>query len=528
MSQLGFSSDPHVQYLSQILDEIRQGYLQIPRFQRPVVWDWEQRLDLLRSIRQGIPMGAVMVWRTNVRLIKTYHEFGRFRFPNPPAVTAYQFLLDGVQRLSTLLVSLHIPPKDQQAPLGDSDDDDGRMVFFDLEDDDFVAILEKNASPIRYMPMTCVLDSVSLLRYQRELAEAERDLFIETTDQIAKAFREYKIPIIPIASDDIGLASQTFQRINSSGEQMSEKHMLHALTWSDNFDLIDELENLKDALVNDGWEDISDDLLLRIIKASLQEDIYRADVAEVSNALRSQPALLKDIVAALVQTAEFLARRFGIPSPEMVPYSQQIVALAEFFRLRTPTIEEEEHLKRWVWFSTYSQLFTGLSGDKVNREIDNLRKFGATRDHSYLMTGEASRDQPFRFSATFNSRTALSKAFVLQLAAAQNEAFGNNKGFELLKQFGKHAVATILPRQPGIHHVLFTGRANRFLVAPDEAKLFKERLQLGVLSNDEKRAHLIPRDEPLFQFEDSYDATLLNAREEEITRYEKKVLANLS
>src|SRR6266511_2775762 len=107
MTPLGFSSDPHVQYLAQILEEIAQGRLKIPRFQRPLVWDWDLRLDLLRSIRRGIPMGAVMVWRTNTNPINCYEGFGRFRFRKQTLPSANQYILDGVQRLTTLYSALY-------------------------------------------------------------------------------------------------------------------------------------------------------------------------------------------------------------------------------------------------------------------------------------------------------------------------------------------------------------------------------------------------------------------------------------
>jgi len=54
MNTPSYHSDPHVTFLSQLLDEIKEGIIQVPKFQRPLVWRWEDRLELLRSIRDGI------------------------------------------------------------------------------------------------------------------------------------------------------------------------------------------------------------------------------------------------------------------------------------------------------------------------------------------------------------------------------------------------------------------------------------------------------------------------------------------
>src|SRR4051794_3202595 len=110
MRHPSFYSDPHVIFLSQLLEEVAAGFIQVPRFQRPLVWDWERRRELLRSVREGIPMGSIMVWRTNKDLIEGYHKLGPHQLLPPPSdVNARQYLLDGVQRLSTLYGALHVP-----------------------------------------------------------------------------------------------------------------------------------------------------------------------------------------------------------------------------------------------------------------------------------------------------------------------------------------------------------------------------------------------------------------------------------
>ena len=158
MKTPSYHADPHVTYLSQLLEEIREGVIQVPRFQRPFVWDWEDRLELLRSIRDGIPMGAVMVWRSSGASLDCYKTIGPHKIVQ--SGNSHQYLLDGVQRLTTLLGAL--------SPKGEIDTDadefveaDGQpptenyAVHYNFETSDFVRELDfKGKSSKQTLPMS--------------------------------------------------------------------------------------------------------------------------------------------------------------------------------------------------------------------------------------------------------------------------------------------------------------------------------------------------------------------------------------
>lgn len=296
-----FYSDPHVQFLSKMLEEIADGHLQVPRFQRPLVWNWDRRKELLRSIRDGIPIGAIMVWRTSGTPIECYSHLGPHQLALPAPNATRQYLLDGVQRLSTLYGALH-PIVNREADTSetedfesdvDSESEDGQLhsrdfeVFYDLDTRDFIREEEKVGFLGLLMPLNVVFDSVALLRFQRSLSGQNVDLAVAASDEIARAFRDYKVPIIPITTDDLDMATRTFQRINSQGAQMSETHMVHALTWSGQFDLRRHIGEIRrDILSIRGWSDLDDDSILKACKVALGLDMYRTNAPELSEHLR--------------------------------------------------------------------------------------------------------------------------------------------------------------------------------------------------------------------------------------------------
>jgi hypothetical protein len=62
------------------------------------------------------------------------------------------------------------------------------------------------------MPVNVLLDSLALLKFQRTLKDEK---LIEKTNQLSNTFRNYKIVVVPIATDDLEYATTVFRRINS-------------------------------------------------------------------------------------------------------------------------------------------------------------------------------------------------------------------------------------------------------------------------------------------------------------------------
>jgi hypothetical protein len=468
-----FYSDPHIQFLTQILNDIRRGALLVPRFQRPFVWRKDQQLDLLRSIRQGIPIGAIMVWRTERSNIKTYGSLGPYRLESNVARGTRDYLLDGVQRLSTLYGALNLPSEIEANP---SDDDEGPYrTYFDLVERDFLFLFPSEVPKEHYLPLFILLDSIELLRFQRRLPEhADRDLLIAECDRLAGSFRQYKVPIIPIATDDLGLATLTFQRINSQGQKMSDYHMLHALTWSPEFDLMEELERLKiDVLGPLGWAEIDEDPILKSAKLALELDLYKGDVEEFSDKISSNQNVLVSTVNAVAKVATFMLEHLRIPAPEFVPYSLQIVLLADAMTVFENFDETQIALAvQWFWFTTYSEAFSGISDDRAKMAVADLR---STLFHRRpVWSNDRIKFSQLEKRPRYDFRAVRTKSFILNLARIMDFNSENAVGTKLISEYGRKAVNPIMP------NVAFP-RDNRSLAAALGNKVLADPMTLGEL-----------------------------------------------
>lgn len=369
-----YNVDPSVSYLSELLKKIQSGIVKIPRFQRTLVWDWSQQRELLCSIYEGLPIGAILVWNTN-KPVNTYTKIGPFSVKPNDEGKPYTYLMDGLQRLSTLYgMALH--------PVEDCINETlikEYKVFCDLStlvvDDIFVLEHEIPSNfflskPYQYMPLRNVFDSKELLRFQRSIPESEGG-FVDASDRLVSAFKEYKIPVIPFETDDQALVTKSFERINTRGTDMSETHMLNALSYSGDFDLLKTLDNLRDEHLSDIplWEGIDIQFVLLVVKVRLGLDPYEKDTDKLADKLKADPTSIVDVFRAIKSLAIFSADHLGITDYKIFPYKLQMLAIAQL-ALMEELEEYKETITAWFWISSYTEAFGTTARNSQNALMD--------------------------------------------------------------------------------------------------------------------------------------------------------------
>lgn len=84
-------------------DELNEGKLLLPSFQRNYDWNENDGLALLDSIYKGFPIGSFYTWLTSVENKVHSQNFNGFEAKNNSQEGAVAYLIDGQQRLTTLL-----------------------------------------------------------------------------------------------------------------------------------------------------------------------------------------------------------------------------------------------------------------------------------------------------------------------------------------------------------------------------------------------------------------------------------------
>lgn len=481
MTSPAFLSQPTIQRIPPLLEEVRLRQIVVPKFQRPFVWSDEQRLELMRSINEGLPIGSLMVWRTSVSL-ETY------RFPGsapdhrdgPTDATVRQYLLDGHQRVTTLFFAL--TPREGELALagGEGPDDDDyrplRKIYFDLREQDLV-LGRRGTVPAHWLPVELLFDPYNLFAFQRRLEKLDdaRDL-LSRTEQLVTRFKDYAIPIVPIATDSLDTATRSFQKVNSEGTRMSEVHMVNALTYARDLRIVERFALMRGALEDDRWSAIDDQVVLNVCKARLGIEFHTKSITPLVAKLTKQPETFDEVESALNGACRFLSEDCHVLGPQALPYSYQLVIIASV--LAGVDDEDMESAKadiyNWFWATTYAEYFAGTNSTRLRLAMENLGR--ALEGKAELLPDDLVReiDPPGRF----DFRSARSRAIALGMADQQpldTEAQPYD-AHELLALHGRQASPKLLLQQRGLPTSLADGFENRFVVAPGEARELREYL----------------------------------------------------
>ncbi len=460
MSGLSYQSEPQIQFLHQLVRDIAAGNLQLPRFMRPYVWTEEQQLELFRSVQMGTPIGSITLWRTHILDIKCYDSLGPYTL-KPPSGPMRTYILDGHQRLATLFGALYVPEEGSPGP--------EPIACYDLKEEDFFLASSWELRDPRMLPLQFVLNFAKLLPLQRSLtAEGGSDVLLRRLDAVVTAFGQYKVPVVTIVTNDLGQVTRTFQRLNSQGTPLSEVHMISALTWSQDFDLAEEMARRKEQhLAPLGWGDVEDDVLFRACKPALGFPLDDRHFDAISQELRKASSALDEVTQALVRVIGFLRESCGIQSPKVLPYLSHLVPLIEAVRRNPSRVEGEQRtvFLKWFWTLAYTTRRFSLGGS-----LDLL---------GYLAGEGAPPPSPPAFRAgleslpkSFDFRRSRCRTMALRLAE-----LGGGDAAEWLGLHGVDAVPHILWGGTAGRQDSFESPANRFVVHPNKAGEERERIR---------------------------------------------------
>ena len=458
-----------VVFLGKLVEKIAAGKIRIPRFQRPFVWKQEDLHQLLDSVLRGIPIGSILVWDTE-ETIETAERIGPVEVgPRPAGVVGY--LLDGQQRVSTLVGTLHFP--DGVKSIVDQVD---WCVYCDLESREFLRAPASGIEP-QHFPMRSLLHTAGFIdacrRIESEVADksfARR--WLEQADRLANAFRNYQLPLIHIREADLDSAVTVFARLNRTGRKMAADEMVSALTYREGeFHLAKKLDEFKEELDASGFGNLDRVLLLRSVLAALDRDIYAKDWAD----LMVRPEVGEKLPGAFnraadgIRSALSFLKELGVTSDRLLPYGLQLVLLGEFFRqCPWPADEVVELLKRWFWVTSFTGWFGSVNTAQARHALNDIRDLAKSTGTGISVVDLDAPAQPF--PERFDGRSARVRAFLLYLASLRPRSLRSEDNLDpgqLLAIRGTRAVGYVFSN-PGQLEEYFSSPANRMFSDADQ------------------------------------------------------------
>lgn len=237
----------------------KKNKIEIPKFQRTLVWSKEQKKSFIDSIKNGFPIGALLLFKS---------------FSTANAITVYS-LIDGLQRSSTLNQYYKRPTQffDKENIHPNSIKPVINFVKSknaNLEEDeiikeivDWIVNLEgfnERKGFSSFIISNHLDQKFSLLLEKGEITNFY-NLFVPILGTIQKEadISKFNIPILIYNGEQNNLPI-IFERLNSKGTQLS-KYQIYAATWStyntiliSNRDIIENIKKKYDRLIEEGYE----------------------------------------------------------------------------------------------------------------------------------------------------------------------------------------------------------------------------------------------------------------------------------
>lgn len=407
--------------LARLLEQVGDGTIQLPDFQRGYKWDDERIRSLLVTITLGYPLGVIM-------LLDTGSDHVRFK-PKPiegapVAATRTEpdlLLLDGQQRLTSLYQSmagdgvvdtkdvrgkqlerryyidiakaLTDPNKRDQAVVSLPGDGKVRSNFGkDIEFD--VSTPEKEREN-GYFPFCLVYDQQALLDWLWKFPAAAGDasdrvaLIQRFQAEIITPMLAYEIPAIELdKATTKGAVATVFEKVNTGGLPLNVFELLTATFAGDptyyaehgtDFRLGDDWQLTEQVIVGHpvlgdfrNTDFLQAVTLLATTHGSSFTTARKEDVLKLQ--LNQYLTWAGRVREALVWVAQFLHAE-NIHGARDIPYPTQLVPLAV---LRVLLDEDanvygvRNRIRQWFWCGILGELYGGATETRFARDVDQV------------------------------------------------------------------------------------------------------------------------------------------------------------
>lgn len=403
------SSDPTpaTPRLVTVADDILAGRILLPKFQRDFVWTRQQILNLLDSVARNYPIGSILLWDSDQELAseRTIADLDIDFLPSGHRVN---YLLDGQQRLSTICGALNWEP--------DGDPKSIWNIVYDLSEGVFLHRDTLEEPPPTQLPLRFLLNGAEFLTCVQKLDDDELK---ERAKQLYNRFNDYQIATVTLRDMPIEEIGLVFERVNTTGTELSLVEFMRAATWTPDFDLLDSIDTIKDVLHRKNYGNLDPKVLLRAIAATAGFGYSRGDVEQLRQVPKSQ---LKDVIKETEEAAkravDFLTTEIRTPSSKTLPYETQFAILVSIFSwLKTPTAAQFAAVRRWFWRTTLGSRYQNWNLNQMAVDRAAVHAFVAGESTEIDVPISVPEPDIWRRSR-FNVENAVSKMTALLLTDA--------------------------------------------------------------------------------------------------------------
>ena len=376
-----------------LIEELDNGSVSIPRFQREFVWPLEKAAALLDSILKHYPAGSLTLWYSSRDLRSVRQVGGKtlYQTQKPEGGRHYNYVIDGQQRALTLWACLkQVPDVPEEGITSDNDEEKSKSkknekhdfgkIYVDLSADpktDPVVFVDKEGGEN--------LISVGELYHMESKGKRDKRLNDSQSDKVdfyKNRLREYSFPVSQINADASGhIVIEVFIRMNTKGVQLGMFEIMVAITYDaeKGFNLSDEYKKFQKELKKCHYDKLPKDLVLRVAAMLLKDSYSNKAVYEIT---RDEFISNWAFVCRSIDSAITLFRgKYGVKYSALLPHSVIITTLFAYFYGKKEELgkknsklsaQQNKDLEEFFWRAALSDRYVSSSDRKLEKDKDKM------------------------------------------------------------------------------------------------------------------------------------------------------------
>lgn len=421
--------------LNDILNDVGEGKIQLPDFQRVWVWDDDHIRDLITSVSLSFPIGAIMT-------LKTGGSDVSFK-PRPiegtrrpiPQVEPDILVLDGQQRLTALFQSLKsgnaVATRDTRGREIScwyylnmkkcvSDDCEREDAVISIPEDRIAKTFHNEYAEDMF-PFHKIFDPAEWRRGYSEhwrFNSEKWQFWDKFEDKIIQNFVQYQIPVIALDAETSKEAvCKVFEKVNTGGVTLTVFELLTASFAADNFQLRDDWTARKERLTDAHpvLHSIESPLFLQALTLLATKDRGGAVSCRRRDILRLKideyEKWADKVEGAFKKAARFLHGQKVFNSRDL-PYQTQIVPLAAILADLGDEADTEgayKKIARWYWCGVLGEMYSGTIETRFAADLTEVTRW--VRDASNSNLPRTIQEANFQENRLYTLRSRNSAAY---------------------------------------------------------------------------------------------------------------------
>lgn len=518
---------PDKRDLISLVRDANDGRLCLPNFQRDFVWPRDQVADLIRSVLRGYFIGSLLLLRCDPDRPPFAPLFVRGSNPNSKLPRPELLILDGQQRLTSLLYALTAP----DLPLKDSPK--RRYFFVDLD----LLMTEPDNDGIVFDRTEKELDGLDQpeVQYERHVIPCQRLLseegFFTWRDGLddwlranrpedheryrtewrepwARAMREllnFQVPLVELPMidesnpDSIGRVCAIFEKLNSTGMELTVYDLLTARLYPAGIKLHDLWdEACRDHKLLNEWSEGRADkdkfgvLVLRTL--ALLRDLDPKPKMLINLKPDSFEKDWRRAAAAMEQALRLLTRvghdGFGVfdrkwlPGLAMLPVLAALRAQIEDRKLGD---EPRRQVRQWYWSNVFLERYSSGVESKSRKdytEFMNHWVHGASRPAVFGEAQARIGAPGFTVADSMSNASAVYSGIFCMLALRGARDWRRGEAIDLQNLEDHHIYPRAYLKRHGItDRSLVNTIVNRTLISDETNRLIRDKAPADYLAD---------------------------------------------